>query len=56
MSSARHRPRPFPDAVPREPRRSEAKERPVMDERLRPFVTALADLLLADLLRYPPEK
>lgn len=36
-------------------RRSRAEPAPPLDPRLRPFAHALADLLLADLLKYPPK-
>lgn len=35
-------------------RRARAEPAPPLDPRLRPFAHALADLLLADLLKYPP--
>lgn len=37
-------------------RKAQAETSAPLDPRLRPFAHALADLLLADLLKYPPEK
>jgi len=37
-------------------RRSPIEPKVPLDPRLRPFAHALADLLLADLLKYPPQR
>lgn len=50
---------PTPGQLQRSPsgarRRSRADAAPPLDPRLRPFAHALAELLLADLLKYPPK-